>query len=104
MGVGLGHRRGPSLAAGPRGGLQRGVYLVKTSFTGGGSGILKVSEGGLYISPCKTPISFIVLSQFSFFSNSKVTQPRSVLNKDSSALSYKIAHFCRMGSIVKGCN
>ena len=36
MGVGLGHRGGPSLAAGPRGGLQMGVYLVKTSFTGGG--------------------------------------------------------------------
>ena len=64
MGVGLGHRGGPSLAAGPRGGLQMGVYLVKTSFTGGGSGILKVSEGGLYISPCKTPILFILLPQF----------------------------------------
>ena len=62
MGVGLGHRGGPSLAAGPRGGLQRGVYLVKTSFIGG-AGILKASEGGLYISPCKTPILFIVLPQ-----------------------------------------
>ena len=72
--------RGAQPGSWPQGGLQRGVYLVKTSFTGGGSGILRISEGGLYISPCKTPISFIVLSQFSFFSksNSKVTKPRSV--------------------------
>ena len=88
----------------PGGGSAEGGLFSKNLIHRGGSGILRISEGGLYISPCKTPISFIVLSQFSFFSNSKVTQPRSVLNKDSSALSYKIAHFCRMGSIVKGCN
>ena len=65
MGVGLGHRGGPSLAAGPRGGSAEGVYLVKNLIhRRGGSDILKVSEGGLYISPCKTPILFIVLPQF----------------------------------------
>ena len=78
MGVGLGHRGGPSLAAGPRGGSAEGGLFSKNLIHRGGSGILRISEGGLYISPCKTPISFIVLSQFSFFSNSKVTKPRSV--------------------------
>ena len=65
MGVGLGHRGGPSLAAGPRGGsAEGGLFSKNLIHRGGGSGILKVSEGGLYISPCKTPILFIVLPQF----------------------------------------
>ena len=63
MGVGLGHRGGPSLAAGPRGGSAEGGLFSKNLIHRGGSGILKVSEGGLYISPCKTPILFIVLPQ-----------------------------------------
>ena len=50
MGVGLGHRGGPSLAAGPRGGLQRGVYLVKTSFTGGVWYFKGFRGGSLHIS------------------------------------------------------
>ena len=36
MGVGHGQRRGPSLAAGPRGGPLGGVYVVKSNPTGGG--------------------------------------------------------------------
>ena len=63
MGMGLGHRGGPSLAAGPRGGSAEGGLFSKNLIHRGGSGILKVSEGGLYISPCKTPILFIVLPQ-----------------------------------------
>ena len=47
-----------------QGGSPEGGLFSKNLIHRGGSGILKISEGGLYISPCKTPILFIVLPQF----------------------------------------
>ena len=56
-------QRGAQPGGWPQGGSAEGGLFSKNLIHRGGSGILKVSEGGLYISPCKTPILFIVLPQ-----------------------------------------
>ena len=55
---------GPAWRLAPGGGSAEGGLFSKNLIHRGGSSILKISEGGLYISLCKTPILFIVLPQF----------------------------------------